>query len=55
VIWHHHFTCGEMQALAGPGWELEAVRYGGCVLFPLADILSWPFTVAGVSTTPLSA
>jgi hypothetical protein len=43
VVWHHHFTRAELLELAGAGWEVEATRYGGLVLFPIMDILSWPF------------
>jgi SAM-dependent methyltransferase len=47
VVWHHHFTRAELLDLAGAGWQVEATRYGGLVLFPLADLLSWPFYRAG--------
>jgi SAM-dependent methyltransferase len=43
LVWHHHFTQQELMALAGEGWELEACRRGGLFLFPLSDILRWPF------------
>jgi SAM-dependent methyltransferase len=43
VVWHHHFTQAELLAVAGAGWEVEAVCHGGLLLFPLADLLSWPF------------
>ena len=43
VIWHHHFTKPELLELAGEGWEVEASRTGGLLLFPLADLASWPF------------
>jgi SAM-dependent methyltransferase len=42
VVWHHHFTRGELLDLAGAGWELEACRTGGCLLMPLADVARWP-------------
>jgi len=42
ICWHHHFTREELMELAGEGWEMEACRYGGLVLFPLTDIASWP-------------
>jgi hypothetical protein len=53
VTWHEHFTREELLALAGEGWEVEATRYGGLVLFPLADLLSWPFYRAGRPDHPL--
>lgn len=43
IVWHHHFTQAEMLALAGAGWEIEARRTGGLLLFPLMDIACWPF------------
>jgi SAM-dependent methyltransferase len=43
VEWHHHFNISELLALAGDGWETVAVRYGGLVVYPLMDWISWPF------------
>ena len=43
VEWHHHFTLSELLDLAGNGWSSVAVRYGGLVVYPLVDWLSWPF------------
>ena len=43
VVWHHHFTCTELLALAGDGWAIEAQRYGGLFLIPLMDLCRWPF------------
>ena len=43
LVWHHHFTRGELLLAAGDGWELEACEFGGLVLLPLSDILRWPF------------
>jgi SAM-dependent methyltransferase len=43
VIWHHHFSRDELLDLAGPGFELEAERYGGLLLMPLGDLMRWPF------------
>lgn len=43
LVWHHHFTRDELVGLAGPGWRLEACRFGGLVLFPITDIVRWPF------------
>jgi SAM-dependent methyltransferase len=44
VVWHHHFTLDELMALLGSGWELEARRTGGLLLFPLGDIARWPLS-----------
>ena len=43
LVWHHHFTRGELLEVAGPGWEVEACEFGGLILFPISDILRWPF------------
>lgn len=43
VVWHHHFSVPELLELAGPHWTLERVERGGLILYPLADILAWPF------------
>jgi SAM-dependent methyltransferase len=43
LVWHHHFTREELLAVAGTGWEIEACRFGGLLLFPISDILRWPF------------
>ena len=42
VVWHKHFTAAELQELAGEHWELEGMRRGALLLFPLAEIVSWP-------------
>jgi SAM-dependent methyltransferase len=42
VVWHHHFSHDELLDLAGPGFELEALRYGGLLLMPLGDVMRWP-------------
>ncbi len=43
VVWHHHFTRDELLDLIGPGFDVEAERYGGMLLIPLGDLLRWPF------------
>jgi|LakMenE01Jun11ns_1017448.scaffolds.fasta_scaffold9958929_8 SAM-dependent methyltransferase len=43
VEWHHHFNLTEIMNLAGEGWTLVAVSYGGLFVFPLMDLMSWPF------------
>jgi SAM-dependent methyltransferase len=43
IVPHYHFRREELLALAGSGWEVEACVYGGLVLFPITDILRWPF------------
>jgi SAM-dependent methyltransferase len=43
LVWHHHFTRDELLDTAGPGWKVEACEFGGLVLFPISDILRWPF------------
>lgn len=43
VVWHHHFSVPELLELAGPGWSVERMERGGLILYPMADILAWPF------------
>jgi SAM-dependent methyltransferase len=43
LVWHQHFTRDQLLGLAGKGWEVEACEFGGLVLFPISDILRWPF------------
>jgi SAM-dependent methyltransferase len=43
LVWHHHFNREELIQVAGPGWEVEACELGGLILFPISDILRWPF------------
>ncbi|HXT64678.1 MAG TPA: class I SAM-dependent methyltransferase [Pyrinomonadaceae bacterium] len=43
VVWHHHFSRVELDSLLAEGWELEASRTGGLLLFPLTGIALWPF------------
>jgi SAM-dependent methyltransferase len=43
VIWHYHFTKAELLALLGPEFSLRETRYGGLLIFPIGDILRWPF------------
>src|SRR5260370_1434556 len=43
LVWHHHFTREELLGLAGPSWRLETCQFGGLLLFPISDILRWPF------------
>ena len=53
VEWHYHFTKDELLHLAGDGWRVEAVDYGGFFLYPLMDWLSWPFYRAGKPHHPI--
>jgi SAM-dependent methyltransferase len=43
LVWHHHFTQEELIGVAGSGWQVEACEFGGLILFPISDILRWPF------------
>jgi SAM-dependent methyltransferase len=53
VVWHHHFSRAELLNLAGAGWRVVHVGYGGLFVFPLADWLSWPFYRSGWLNNPL--
>ena len=43
LIWHHHFTREELLSVAGSSWTEEACHLGGLMLFPISDIIRWPF------------
>jgi SAM-dependent methyltransferase len=43
LVWHHHFTQEELLGVVGSGWKLEACEFGGLLLYPISDILRWPF------------
>ncbi|MGC2659306.1 MAG: class I SAM-dependent methyltransferase [Bryobacteraceae bacterium] len=43
ICWHHHFEMGELRELIGPGFSEEYLRRGGLALFPIVDLLRWPF------------
>jgi len=43
LVWHEHFRIQDLLDVAGPGWSVDAVRYGGLLLFPLMDFLRYPF------------
>jgi SAM-dependent methyltransferase len=53
VEWHHHFTVAEIMRLAGEGWQPVAVCYGGLFIFPLMDLMSWPFYRLGKPEHPI--
>ncbi len=53
VVWHHHFHKQEILDLAGEGWEVEAIRSGGLLLFPLGDIGNWYFYRRGRHDHPI--
>jgi SAM-dependent methyltransferase len=43
IVWHHHFTAAELQSLMPRGLSVELIRFGGLFLYPLTDLLRWPF------------
>ena len=43
VLWHHHFSMGELEALTAGLFTTERVHHGGLFLFPLSDLARWPF------------
>ncbi len=53
IVWHHHFSRRELLDVAGPGWEVEAVRRGGLLLAPLSEIARWPFYRKGRGDHPI--
>jgi len=53
VEWHKHFTKSELIQVAGKGWNVLDVSYGGLFLAPLMDWLSYPFYRIGLSDHPV--
>jgi SAM-dependent methyltransferase len=53
VVWHQHFTEEELLELAGNDWDVEGVRRGALLVFPLVDIVSWPFYRLGRVEHPI--
>lgn len=43
ICWHQHFTLQELDGLTERGFTRLQLRFGGLLLFPLVDILRWPF------------
>jgi SAM-dependent methyltransferase len=43
VMWHYHFHTDEFRNLLGQEWTIKQICYGGLILFPLCDIVCWPF------------
>jgi len=54
VVWHHHFTCGELEDLLRSRWQLLEVSYPTLLIAPLADLLSFPFHRAGRLDHPIA-
>ncbi len=53
VEWHYHFTKNELIELAGMGWQIAGVDYGGLFVYPVMDWLSWPFYRMGKPHHPI--
>ena len=43
VVWHHHFTRAEVEALLRPRFSIVGIKGRGLLLFPLCTWLQWPF------------
>ncbi len=43
VLWHHHFSIEELEALTAGLFTTTRVHRGGLFLYPLSDIARWPF------------
>jgi SAM-dependent methyltransferase len=43
IVWHHHFTMKELEALLGALFDISHVRGRGCFLSPVCNWLEWPF------------
>jgi len=43
VLWHHHFSIGELEALTAGLFTTTRVHHGGLFIYPLSDVARWPF------------
>lgn len=43
VVWHYHFREEELRALTDGLFAIKNRAFGGLVVFPVIDILRWPF------------
>jgi SAM-dependent methyltransferase len=43
VVWHHHFTETELNELISGLFRIKNRAFGGLFIFPIVDILRWPF------------
>ena len=43
VLWHHHFSIDELEALTAGLFTTRRVHHGGLILCPLSDLARWPF------------
>lgn len=42
VVWHHHFRFEELKSLLGSAFEIEKVRWRGCLIAPVGDWVLFP-------------
>lgn len=54
IVWHHHFTETELRLLLPEQLQIDSVRRGGLLLFPLAAALSYPFYRMGRHDHPVA-
>lgn len=43
IVWHHHFTLGELRKVLEPYFRIERVRYRGSLIVPICNWLQFPF------------
>ena len=53
VVFHHHFTLAELHVLLEPHFTLRTVIGRGCLLFPVATAIQWPFYRRRATSHPL--
>lgn len=53
AVFHHHFTMDELRALLAPHFTLRVVLGRGCLLFPIATAVQWPFYRRGATASPV--
>jgi SAM-dependent methyltransferase len=53
IVWHHHFSISELKSLMGDGFNIELIRWRGCLLSPICNWLEFPFYRRRAYTHPL--
>jgi len=53
IVWHHHFRLSELEQLFGNHFNIELIRWRGCVLTPVCGWLQFPFYRLNKTTNPM--
>jgi SAM-dependent methyltransferase len=53
VVWHHHFSEEELLRLLEGLFRVRRTTFGAGIIFPIVDILRWPFYRKGLLDHPV--